>query len=369
MAAVSPLTRLRIAWNKENLRQYAALKRTGLSPKLRILSRHDSSHDMRVGFLRDDAGLTLSIHGSRLVGETWPAVYRVTGLAYVLSRCEPGVRGVAEFSDHEAGGPGIVSFCSGRGDSILVPDPDFVLSDGYADERAMGLKARRFAERQDVVLWRGSTTGRGHIWAEPMTPDAPGLSLRTRMCLMLRDVPGCDVKFSTVLSPWFRSGDDRIAPPDPREEQAAIRAETERVRGAGILGGQVVSSAWLDVRYHIAIDGFSLAWSSTFTRLLMGCCVLKPESLHGYRQWYSAAFMPWEHYVPVAGDLSDLREKIEWCRSHVAQAADIAARGQLFAMSRYLAKEVADTAGDVNRAYARGMGLQPEVERLIPAAP
>ena len=110
------------------------------------------------------------------------------------------------------------------------------------------------------------------------------------------------------------------------------------------MGEHIASSAWADVRYHVAVDGNTLAWSSTFTRLLMGCCVLKPDSSGGYRQWYSDRFLPWQHYVPVAADLSDLRDKIEWCRSHEAAAATIAARGQQLAMSMSFAGEIAAAA-------------------------
>ncbi|MBX3503140.1 MAG: hypothetical protein KF889_27160 [Alphaproteobacteria bacterium] len=255
----------------------------------------------------------------------------MSAMAVVLSRCRAGISGVAEFSDSEASGPGIVGFCSNLPDSILVPDVDFVLSGGYAAERAAGARARPFAERRDVVLWRGSTTGQGRIWAEDMTADTPGLSLRARMCLMLRDVPGCDARFATILPPW-------------------TEADVEKVRAAGILGEYIANAAWADVRYHVAVDGNSLAWSSTFTRLLLGCCILKPESSGGYRQWYSDALVPWQHYVPVAADLGDLRDKIEWCRGHESEAAAIAARGQRLAMAMSLAGEVAAAARRIDDA-------------------
>jgi hypothetical protein len=273
---------------------------------------------------------------------------RVSGLAVTLSRCKPGARGVAEFSDEEASGPGIVSFCSNVADSILVPDVDFVLTGGYAEERAVGARARPFAERRDLVLWRGATTGRGRISADDMTPDAPGLSLRARMCLMLRDLPGCDAKFATVL-PW-------------------TPGDVGKAREAGILGEPIPSSAWADIRYHVAVDGNSLAWSSTFTRLLMGCCILKPDSSGGYRQWYSDRFLPWQHYVPVAADLSDLRSRIEWCRSHESDAADIAARGQRLAMSMSFEGEVAAAARRIDETHeaSRSM-LAADLVDMIPS--
>ena len=72
---------------------------------------------------------------------------------------------------------------------------------------------------------------------------------------------------------------------------------------------RVEPEEWLNVRYHIAIDGNTLAWSSTFTRLLMGCCLLKPESPTGHRLWYSDRFKPWLHYVPVEGRFARSRQQ------------------------------------------------------------
>lgn len=342
--------RVMVVWNAGRVARKARME-VGAARKVRIVARHDQSDTHHVGFALGRSTLVLSVHASRLAGEVWPTMYRVSGLAVVLSRCAPGVRGVAEFSDSEAAGPGIVSYCSNVAESILVPDADFVLSGGYAAERAAGAGAKAFAERRDVVLWRGSTTGQGRIWIDGMTPDTPGLSLRARMCLMLRDVPGCDVRFATILPPW-------------------TDADIAKVRAAGILGEHIPNTAWADVRYHVAVDGNSLAWSSTFTRLLLGCCILKPDSSDGYRQWYSDAFLPWQHYVPVAADLSDLRKQIEWCRSHEAEAADIAARGQRLAMAMPLDGELAAAAARIDAACGAGRSrLANDLASIIPALP
>ena len=166
-----------------------------------------------------------------------------------------------------------------------------------------------------------------------MDENTATLIPRTRMCLMLRDVPGCDVKFSHVV----QSRDPAL--------------ESDQLRAAGILGDRVAPERWMTVRYHIAIDGNTLAWSSLFTRLLAGCCVIKPDNPEGYRQWYSDMLAPWRHYVPVASDLSDLLEKIAWCRTHVAEAAKIAECGQALALSMDYEQEVTDAVGRIVHAY------------------
>ncbi|EEH51341.1 uncharacterized protein MICPUCDRAFT_54474 [Micromonas pusilla CCMP1545] len=47
------------------------------------------------------------------------------------------------------------------------------------------------------------------------------------------------------------------------------------------------------------------------------------DSYHDY-------LTPWTHYVPVRNDLSDLREKVEWCEANDAKAREISANGAKF---------------------------------------
>ncbi|MEY3032546.1 MAG: hypothetical protein RLZZ622_1021, partial [Planctomycetota bacterium] len=58
-------------------------------------------------------------------------------------------------------------------------------------------------------------------------------------------------------------------------------------------------------------------------------------SPRGFRQWYYDRLVPWVHYVPVAADLSDFAERLDWCRRHPRQCREIAGGGQraAFAMT------------------------------------
>ena len=49
------------------------------------------------------------------------------------------------------------------------------------------------------------------------------------------------------------------------------------------------------------------------------------------KDWYHDLLVPWEHYVPVNADLSDLRAKFEWAQSHPKEAKNIAENGSKFA--------------------------------------
>jgi hypothetical protein len=182
-----------------------------------------------------------------------------------------------------------------------------------------------------------------------MSPENEDLTLRTRMCLVLKDVPGCDAKLSQIV------------------QSATPELDRARLSAAGILGEHIPPRRWLRVRYHVAVDGNSLAWSSTFTRFAMGCCILRPESAAGFEQWYTPRLVPWRHHVPVAADLGDLVDRIAWCRANPDEAAAIAERGRRLVAELSYERELDDAARRLDQALANGpRGADPRlVARLL----
>lgn len=256
-------------------------------------------------------------------------------LIEAFARTNPEVtEAIAEISDGAASGDGWISFCSVHPGAILVPDCDFYASGGHAPFRSMGIKpGPGWSERDGGFVWRGSSTGKGPITADEMTPGDSRLIQRTRFCLAVRGMPDVDAKLFSVV----QSEDG------PRD--------AARLGAAGIFGDRIDSMSWRSRKFAFDIDGNSNAWSNLFTRLLLGCCVIKIGSPRGFRQWYYADLRPFEHFVPVAADLADLAEKLEWCRGHDRECAAIAAAGQEFALRRTLESEVSSAVGRLNRAF------------------
>ena len=248
------------------------------------------------------------------------------------------LQAVADLSDGEASGPGMLSFCSRDSGAILIPDHEFVRTLGYRFERDYARASRMAWEaRSDRFVWRGSTTGVGVIAKDQLSAADADLIPRVRLCLELREFPGADVKISGVV------------------QSAAAVADRERLAKAGIFGAFIAPVFWHSFRYAIDIDGNTNAWSNLFSRLVMGCCVVKIASRQGYRQWYYDDLEPWRHYVPVKSDLSDLRERITWCRANSDECRQIAARGQEFAMARSYEVEIASAIRRLCQASANGM--------------
>lgn len=88
-------------------------------------------------------------------------------------------------------------------------------------------------------------------------------------------------------------------------------------------------------KYLVHVDGHVSAFRLSL-ELSMGCCILKADSM--YKLWYSELLEPMVHYVPVNADLSNLVEKIEWCRNNDDKCKQIAVNARAFYV-QYLQKD------------------------------
>jgi len=252
----------------------------------------------------------------------------------ILSR--PGVPDgdwVADAGDSVSEDGLVVGFCSNRPDSLLIPDRGFHSSRGYARQRRQSAAAPAFDSRDALVVWRGSATGFGAATNATMSPADADLRQRVRMCLMLRGDAGRTLGVDARIVPG------RNAPADV----------ADAYRRAGIAGAGIPESSWAGRKFAIDIDGNANAFSNLFIRLIYGCCVIKIDSPLGYRQWYYDRLEPWRHYVPVATDMADLVERIDWCRGHPDACREIAAAGREFALSLVPETEYRRTAETIGR--------------------
>ena len=85
---------------------------------------------------------------------------------------------------------------------------------------------------------------------------------------------------------------------------------------------------WKDLmqfKYQVAADGNSYATGFSGL-LLLGSVVLRHESTMNL--WFEGMLEDGKDYMKVKYDFSDLAEKVEWLRSHDAEARAIAEAGQ-----------------------------------------
>jgi len=209
--------------------------------------------------------------------------------------------------DDSAEAPGL-ALCSNRDDSILIPDTDFLNSNGYLETKLeFMVNSPSWAMRKPLAFWRGNTTGTrmGEHWR--------GLP-RLQLCELVNSAPHREI-FDVGISSFAQ-----ISPKEARE-----------VQSLGYARDFVPMSSSARYKYQIDIDGNTNAWSALFQKLLSGSAVLKIASPHNFRQWYYDELIPWVNYVPVKSDMSDLVEKIHWLIDHDDEAMQIGMNGRKLA--------------------------------------
>jgi hypothetical protein len=214
----------------------------------------------------------------------------------------------------------------------LVPDLYYFKAHGYADFLPPGSSdCPEWNDRNPTIFWRGQTTGMLNI-----TSDSLQQLPRYRLC---RAAQRLGVKADVGLT-----GVVQAASPEHHKQVVAI------ITADQIMKPFVKFKQFAAHKFVIDIDGNASAWNFV-QKLRLGACILKTGSK--WRQWMSDRLIPWHHYVPIAEDLRDFEEKIDWCFSNDSAVKEIAANGRLFALSldfgdemRLAAKQLRLSAGD-----------------------
>ncbi len=90
-----------------------------------------------------------------------------------------------------------------------------------------------------------------------------------------------------------------------------------------------------EFKYLIHIQGHVSAFRLSL-EMNMGSVILLVESQ--YHLWFFNKLEPYKHYVPVKGDLSDIYEKIDWCKQNDEQCQEIVKNCRQF-YSTHLSKD------------------------------
>lgn len=287
------------------------------APQARIAASDEVKSEFEVHLVRERGGISYlySEKYSRAAksGHNHGATY-----LYWFSKSDPSITRIScDVSDGQWAGLAHFCFSTCFNGKVLVPDVHFLRDRGYKHAGQISLQAPAWDDRGDTIYWRGHNNNVGLFSVDRAHIDQPWVMQRMRLAMKAREIVGLDARF--VSGPQQR-----------QEEQCAV---------AGLMGPRRPWAEWANDKYAIDIDGFTNAWSNLMQRLKLGCCVLKVESQHGFRQWYYDKLVPFETYVPVKADMSDLEQQIDWVRSHPREARAIAANGQAFARDMTLETE------------------------------
>ena len=171
-------------------------------------------------------------------------------------------------------------------------------------------------ERRTTAFWRGASTG------SDLTKENWQNNRRVRLCQIAKkynDEQFIDAKITKLV-------------------QIKERGVKKLIRNANLLDSYIPTVEFLKYKYVIDIDGNSNSWPGLFTKLLTGSCVLKVES--PWKQWYYDRLKPWVNYIPIKKDMSDLIDKINWCRENDDKVHLIGEKGRNLALSMTMKTEI-----------------------------
>lgn len=237
--------------------------------------------------------------------------------------------------------PGI-TYCDARPEYILIPDPIFMQTNGYADiKQFYSQRNTSWDARRPVAFWRGQTTGWLNCSGRPIRDwiELP----RVQLC-QLQGRSGGEV-LDVGLTGLAQIGDP---------------ASQDQIKRSGLMKPFLAANEFQSYRYQIDIDGNTNAWPGLLTKLATGSPVLKVSSPGKFRQWYYDRLVPWVNYIPVAADMSDLLEKVRWLQRHDDFAQRVGENGRQLAYSMTPDSEVVLAQHYVGRAFREAQAREQE---------
>lgn len=188
-------------------------------------------------------------------------------------------------------------------------------------DRSFTMESIPWEKRKPTAVFRGGSTGCG------VTIETnPRLKLSYLSKITPPDTDGIPL-LDAGITEW------NLRPRKLKGEKYLKTIETKSLPFG--LSGRLTPQEQASYKYLINIDGHVSAYRLSL-ELESGTCILLVASK--YRLWYRHMLKPFVHFVPVKADLSDLVEKIKWCKKHDTKCKEIAENAKKFAAT-YLTKD------------------------------
>ena len=189
-------------------------------------------------------------------------------------------------------------------------------------KRSFNMPCVNWEDRKPIAVFRGGSTGCGTtIETNP----------RLKVAYLSQKSDNKDIDGLPYIDAGITEWNLR-----PRKTKNNPYLQTIDIKNIGIkLVDSMSPEQQSTYKYLINIDGHVSAYRLSL-ELESGSCILMVDSK--YRLWYKNILKPYIHYVPVKSDLSDLIEKVKWCKNNDEKCKKIASNAKLFA-DMYLCKK------------------------------
>jgi len=180
----------------------------------------------------------------------------------------------------------------------------------------------KWEDKLNVAVFRGSSTGSGTT-----IETNPRLKVAYLSSLKLIDDTDGNLFIDAGITSWNVR---------PRKNASFDYLQTIEVDTLPFtLVPKLTPSEQQKYKYIIHIQGHVCAYRLSL-EMAMGSLILKVDST--YKIWFDTLIKPYVHYIPVKSDLSDLIDKIKWCKNNDSKCKEIAQNAIDF-YNKYLTKD------------------------------
>lgn len=197
------------------------------------------------------------------------------------------------------------------------PNPKFFLPNctSYSDEFNID-----WNDKKPTAVFRGGTTGCG------VTIDT---NMRLKVAYISANTPP-DNNGIKLIDAGITNWNARV-----RKLAGNPKLQTIDINNMPPLVKPLTRLQQSEYKYIINIDGHVSAFRLSL-ELSMGSVILLVESK--WKMWFFDMLVPGTHYIPINADLSNLLEKIQWCRDNDEECRQIAINARQF-YETYLQKD------------------------------
>lgn len=172
-----------------------------------------------------------------------------------------------------------------------------------------------WSEKKDIAVFRGGSTGCGTTTDSNMRLKIAEISMDNKQYL------------DAGITNW------NLRPRKNRENKYIQTIEPDTLKFK--LVPRMSPGQQSRHKYIVHIQGHVSAFRLSL-ELSMGSVILYVKNQ--WKIWYTDMLVPYKHYVPVKEDLSDLIDRIKWCREHDKECREIAKNALEF-YDTYLQKD------------------------------
>jgi hypothetical protein len=183
-------------------------------------------------------------------------------------------------------------------------------------------KETDWSNKKPIAVFRGSSTGRG-------------VTIETNQRLKISYMSSLNLIDKKDNLPYLDAGITKWNL-RPRKLSGSRKLQTIKIESLPFkLLPYMTLEEQSQYKYIVHIDGHVSAFRLS-SELSTNSLLLIVES--EWKVWYSNKLKPYEHYIPIKRDLSDLISKIEWCKSNDEKCENISRNAYDF-FNSYLQKD------------------------------